>query len=109
MPSFHLLADTGLAGELLGALFFERFPFLDCWVVWATGVTKLPVWGPDHREIFDTLAGGRDYREIFVRGHLSGPWQNSESRSLLELRRERTEKRAFSSRSSSIAPLFWSW
>ena len=37
MPSFHLLADTGLAGELLGALFFERFPFLDCWVVRATG------------------------------------------------------------------------
>ena len=86
MPSFHLLADTGLAGELLGALFFEHFPFLDCWVVWAAGSHSIDfetsVVGPDRRNVFEPLAGGRDYREVFVRGHLSGPWQNSKSRSL---------------------------
>ena len=65
MPSFHLLADTGMAGEWLGAQFFERFPFfLAVGLSGPPGVTrlisKLPVWGPDHREIFDTLAGGRD-------------------------------------------------
>ena len=96
MSGFKGLSSTfarrhRLAGECVVLYSLGVFLFLTAGSSGPSEVTrlisKLPVWGPDHRKIFEPLAGGRDYRENFVRG-LPGPWPTSESRSLRELRRE---------------------